>query len=317
MMAASASTILVTGAGGFAGRHLVAGLRRQLPEASVIATSRTGGPDLEPLDVTDAAAVAALVNERRPDACFHLAAVASVGQSYDDPRLVWATNLFGTLNIAEAMLKAGGRLIFASSAEVYGLSFRGGEPIDEAACLQPTNPYATSKAAADLALGEMAMRGLDVVRFRLFNHTGVGQSGHYVVPAFARQVARIEAGLQEPVIATGALDRWRDFLDVGDVVDAYLAALVAPALPPGVVINICSGVPRRIGDIVSRFLEISGIRACVVEHPPMSRPYDLRLSAGSPERARELLAFYPRTPWDDTLRGLLTHWRKRLANDPN
>ena len=127
--------------------------------------------------------------------------------------------------VAEASPAA--RFVHVSSAEIYGLSFQAGVPLTEEALPRPANPYAASKAAADIAIGEMALRGLKAVRMRPFNQTGPGQSDGFVVGAFAHQVARIAAGKQEPVIRTGALDRWRDFLDVRDVCEGYALALAA------------------------------------------------------------------------------------------
>ena len=150
--------------------------------------------------------------------------------SFADPMASWRANLFGTLALGEAVLREapGCRFVLASSAEVYGLSFRAPMPLDEQAPMRPANPYAASKAACDLAIGEMALRGLDAVRLRAFNHTGPGQSEGFVVAAFARQIARVEQGLQAPELRVGALDRWRDFLDVRDVCAAYAAALRGP-----------------------------------------------------------------------------------------
>ena len=108
----------------------------------------------------------------------------------------------------------GCRIVFSSSSEVYGASFKAGVPLDELAALQPANPYASSKAAADLMLGQMALQGLKVARLRPFNHTGPGQTEHFAIPSFAAQIARIERGLQEPVMRVGSLDSMRDFLDV-------------------------------------------------------------------------------------------------------
>ena len=110
-------------------------------------------------------------------------------------------------------------LLNAGSGLVYGESAKPGLPLDESALLAPIDEYAVTKAAADLALGALARRGLKCIRFRPFNHTGAGQAGAFVIPAFAMQIAQIEAGLAEPVIHVGNLDAERDFLDVRDVVE--------------------------------------------------------------------------------------------------
>jgi GDP-4-dehydro-6-deoxy-D-mannose reductase len=309
-------TVLVTGAGGFVGLHLLPALSERFPQAAVIGTNRSGRDNLLALDVTDVGNLRRFVAEFRPDACIHLAAVASVERAFCAPRAALEVNLVGTLNLAEALLELAPecRLVHASSGEIYGLSFREG-PVDEDTALAPANPYAVSKAAADLALGEIALRGLKVVRLRLFNHTGPGQTEAYVLPRFAAQVARIEAGRQQPVIYTGALDRWRDFLDVRDVVAAYLAALAAP-VTGGLCVNICSGTSRRIGDALHTLLELARVNAEVVERVSEARSTDVRMSLGSPRRAEQALSWRPQVPWPETLQILLAYWRTNTGAEP-
>lgn len=306
-------TMVVTGSNGFVGGHLLKALGARFPSATIVGTSLTDGSGLMRLDVTDAEAVRALVGRLRPDACIHLAALASVNQSFQAPREVWDVNVCGTLNVAEALLDLTPhcRLVHASSGEIYGLSFRDDQPVDEDTLLLPANPYAVTKAAADLALGEMALRGLRVIRLRLFNHTGPGQTERYVVPRFAAQVARIAEGVQEPVIYTGSLDRWRDFLDVRDVVDAYVAAVRSPT--DGLCVNVCSGVARCVGDILGTLIEMAQIKAEVIEQVSKARRTDIRTAVGSPVRAATLLGWRPQTVWSETLRDLLDYWRRHAG----
>jgi GDP-4-dehydro-6-deoxy-D-mannose reductase len=164
------------------------------------------------------------------------------------------------------------------------------------------------------AVQEAKLHFLDywrVIRLRLFNHTGPGQTEQYVLPRFAAQVARIAGGLQAPIIHTGALDRWRDFLDVRDVVDAYLAAMRAPE--DGFCVNICSGIARRVGDILIELMEVAQVQAQVIERASQVRRTDVRSAVGSPQRAAMLLDWRPRIAWDETLRSLLTHWRQHAV----
>ena len=148
-------------------------------------------------------------------------------------------------------------MLFISSADAYGGASPSGASIHEAAPLAPSNLYAATKAAADLALGSMIGQGLRLVRLRPFNHTGPGQSANLVIPAFARQVARISAGRQAPLLEVGNLDPWRDFLDVRDVCAAYLACIERrDTLAPGSIINIGSGLARRIGDVLAELMEL-------------------------------------------------------------
>jgi GDP-4-dehydro-6-deoxy-D-mannose reductase len=312
--------ILITGASGFVGRNLLPLLRASFPRSILIGANRDGhvpGMDAHlSLDLQEQAGLDELVYAARPEAVLHMAAQASVTASFRDPVETWRTNLLGTVALAEAVLRAApsSSFLFVSSGEIYGLGFQAGGSLAEDAPFAPANPYAASKAAADLAIGEMAMRGLRALRLRPFTHTGPGQPPDYVVAAFARQIARIEAGLQEPVLRTGELDRWRDFLDVQDVCAAYVRALgMAGQLQAGLALNICSGQPRRIGDVLQALLSFAGIQAQVKQEPARLRPTDVRCVQGDPARARQTLGWTPAVPWDDTLRGVLADWRTRVA----
>ena len=315
--------ILLTGAGGFVGRHLLVALRAAFPAAVLIGARRRlaegpvpGADETVELNVDEGRGLADLVAEARPDAVLHLAAYADVGASFRNPLAVWRTNVLGTVALGEAVLQAAPDIPFlmASSGEVYGLAFQSGQAVTEDVPLAPANPYAASKAAADLAVGEMALRGLRAVRLRAFTHTGTGQADGFAVAAFAHQIARIESGQQPPVVRTGALDRWRDFLDVQDVCAAYVAALSkVETLPPGIAINICSGTPRRIGDILQTLLRLSGIDAAVEQDSARLRPTDVESVQGDPSRARRTLGWAPMVPWEETLASVLTDWRERVA----
>jgi GDP-4-dehydro-6-deoxy-D-mannose reductase len=315
--------LMVTGAAGFVGRHLLAQLRERFPAARLIAACRAedgvlpsldGADRVVSFDLLEPEACAAMIAETQPDGLVHLAAQASVATSFTDPLASWHANLMGTIALAEAVLRHAGhcRFVLASSAEIYGLSFRGAAPLDEEALLRPANPYAASKAACDLAVGEMALRGLDAVRLRAFNHTGPGQSASFVVASFARQVARIEAGQQAAAMQVGALDRWRDFLDVRDVCAAYVAALEAGSVL-GRVYNIASGTPRRVGDILDALIARSGVIPVVAVEPVRLRPTDVERVVGNAARAQRELGWAPTVPWDETLDVVLSDWRGRIA----
>jgi nucleoside-diphosphate-sugar epimerase len=300
-------SILVTGATGFVGQHLLPILRQAFPQVETIASG---------FDVTDAASVKTAIEQIRPDAVLHLAAIAAVGAARQNPDAAWQVNLFGTLNLARAILAVvpACTLLFASTADAYGGSFRSGLALDETAALAPLNTYSATKAAADLALGAMASEGLRAIRLRPFNHTGPGQTDDFVIPSFARQVARIQAGLQEPVIHVGALDPARDFLDVRDVCAAYAACIAhADALPPGLVMNIASGQSRRIGDVLQALLDLAGVQAEVRIDAGRLRPTDIGQAIGDAGLAGRLLGWAPRIPWNQTLREVLADWQQRIT----
>jgi nucleoside-diphosphate-sugar epimerase len=308
-MAAPPSRILLTGAAGFVGRHLTTALATAFPSAT-LATPDT--------DIRDPAAIGAAIRDAAPEICFHLAAISNVAAAARDADRTWQINLHGTLNVARAIQRHVPHctMLFVSSADAYGSSFRAGTPVNEDAPLAPMNVYGASKAAADLALGSMAVQGLRVVRLRAFNHVGAGQSADFAVAAFARQIARIAAGLQPPLMQVGNLDTWRDFLDVRDICRAYVACVARCAsLAPGTILNLASGQPRRIGDVLEELRGMAGVEIEVQVDPSRIREGDLRMACGDATRARDVLGWTPAVPWVATLRGVLDDWRARVLGE--
>jgi GDP-4-dehydro-6-deoxy-D-mannose reductase len=316
--------ILVTGGTGFVGQHLLRALdadRRPEDEIVVASHSPPGGRvpgrcSIRSLDVRSAEDVDRLVAETRPTHTIHLAAVASVPQAIEAPTAAWSVNVGGSINLAAALAAhaPGGTLVFVSTAEVYGRSFEEADILDEGASLQPANPYARSKAAAEAAVTDIAPAAMRVVIMRPFNHTGPGQDGRFVVPAFAAQIARIEAGLAAPVLRVGNLSAERDFLDVRDVVRAYSAVLGrADELPRRAVLNVASGVPRRIGAILDELRSLGRREFAVEIDPERLRPSDMPRSVGSRAAIEGLVGWRPEISWTETLRNVLEESRAKLA----
>ena len=306
-MATSPRRILVTGAHGFVGRHLRAALATAYPNTALLT---------DHINLRDGEAVAAAIRAGRPDVCVHLAAVTTLGAAQQDEDRAWDVNLHGTLRLARALLQYAPacQMLFVSSADAYGGGGPSGMPINEDASLAPKNLYAATKAAADLAVGAIAEQGLRVVRLRPFNHTGPGQSADLVIPAFARQIARIAAGLQRPMLEVGNLDTWRDFLDVQDVCAAYVGCIDRrEALVAGTILNIGSGELRRIGDVLTEMLTLAGVAAEPRPHPSRTRSGDVARACANAARARALLGWIPTVPWSQTLSDVLADWRIRVA----
>jgi GDP-4-dehydro-6-deoxy-D-mannose reductase len=311
--------VLITGAGGFVGRHLIVALAA-LPDAPQIVAG-TYGEDAPvflnaravSLDVTDAERTLAVIQAEQPTHVMHLAGISVISQANRDVRKTWEVNAQGTLNVALA-IKAGApacRLIFCSSAQVYGGSFRSGKPLAEDAPLDPENFYAASKAAADILVGQMAKAGLRAVRLRPFNHTGPGQPPTLAVASFASQIAAIERGEQKPVMKVGNLSMRREFLDVRDVVDAYLLTIQRfDSLPNGAVFNITSGEAIAVDAILKMLLAMSSKEIEVAPDPELMRPNDTPIMVGNAEAARRALAWMPRHRVADTLKSVLDHYRK-------
>ncbi len=306
-MEAGLQRIMITGASGFVGRHLVRALAAAFPQARLIT---------EHFDVTDPDAAVRAMRENIPDACIHLAGVAAPARARQHPDEAWRTNLHGSLVIARAIMAEAPRclLAFVSSGDAYGASFRTGRALDEAAPLAPLSTYAATKAAADLALGALSAEGLRAVRLRPFNHIGPGQSADFAVAAFARQVIRIDTGRQPPVLRLGMLDPQRDFLDVRDICTAYIRCLERrEELGQGTILNLASGTPRRMGDVLATLLSLAGVHAEVEVDPALVRRTEIPFTMGDARRARALLGWRPTIAWEQTLSDILEDWRARIA----
>jgi GDP-4-dehydro-6-deoxy-D-mannose reductase len=313
--------ILVTGAGGFVGRHLLTALTHAFPGTILLGTSQDGGADIS-LDITDIEAVTTAFRTYQPDFCIHLAAIAAISVAKRDPELTWRVNFFGALNIGRAIIAASPscKLLFVSSSEVYGASFKPGIPLNESAPLAPMNIYAASKAAAEMGLCALAADGLRLVRLRPFNHTGPGQSEAFVVPAFAGQIARIEAVLAPPEMVVGTLETERDFLDVRDVCRAYIACIEEfETLENNLVINIASGQPIKVQHVLDLLLARSKSIIAVRRDPMRLRKAEIMRAAGIADIAHQSLKWRPLIPLDETLAWILQHIRDQTAaliNDP-
>ncbi|HET7715280.1 MAG TPA: NAD-dependent epimerase/dehydratase family protein [Bauldia sp.] len=313
--------ILITGASGFVGVHAIRELERSMPEATLLRIDSNRHPSNHDdgqslaLDITRRADVYAAIADLRPTVVLHLAAIAAPPEAEADPVRAWEVNVFGTMHLAGAILKhvPEAHLLFVGSSEAYGASFNLVDgPLSEEAQLRPLTSYATTKAAAELVVGQFVHSGLRAVTFRPFNHTGPGQSPSYVVPAFARQVARVERGLQEPVIEVGAIDAERDFLDVRDVARAYAeAAMNLEALEPGTVLNLASGQPWRIRAILERLIALGGVKVDIRVDPARVRQNKVPRTWGNNGLARAALGWSPSIPFDQTLLDVLNDWRIR------
>lgn len=310
--------ILVTGASGFVGTWLMRALREFPVDAGLelVSAGRGAGCDVD-LDVVDKTAVTTALRDFRPTAVVHLAAIAAPQEARKDPSQAWNVNFHGTVNLASAVQHEvpDCRFIFAGSSEAYGQSFAEAEgaAMAEDRALKPMTVYGATKAAADIAVGQMYFDGLRSIRFRPFNHTGPGQTEAYVIPAFASQIARIEAGLAPPVIEVGNLEAYRDFLDVRDVVQAYaLAALGKGRDAEGKVFNLASGKAVQIRMILDILVRLSGRDIKVVVAPERVRPVDIPTARGDASAAMYSLGWAPQFELEDTINAVLSDWKDRV-----
>ncbi len=293
---------LVTGAGGFVGPYLVDALR-QGANAEACEVELGGVPELR-----------AALDAFRPTVVFHLAAQTFVPDALRAPINTYEVNVMGTARLAEAVRTYAGeprpRIVFASSAEVYGARDSSEYPLRETLDLRPRNPYGASKAAAEaILMGEARSFETDVVIARGFNHIGPGQKEHFVVASLAAQLARIAAG-GPPQLFVGNLDTARDFLDVRDVVAAYVE--LARHGERGEVYNVCSGSAVTIRDVLRELIAIARVAVEVREDPARVRSTDIPISVGSAEKLRAHTGWAPQTPLPRSLRDVYTA-AQRLA----
>ena len=313
---------VITGAGGFVGGHLCAYLLAHTDwelTGTVYPHPVETQPQeprlrLEHADLRDPEIVQALVSEVHPDYIFHLAAQSFVPVSFADPWDTLQNNIRAQLNLLEAVRRSGRevRVLVIGSNEEYGAPQPGELPQTEESPLRPNNPYAVSKVAQDfMGLQYYLAYGLPVVRVRPFNHTGPGQAPRFVVPAFASQIARIEAGLQEPVMKVGNLEAARDFTDVRDIVRAYY--LAASQGEPGEVYNLASGRPQSVREVLETLLSYSQAAIRVERDPERYRPVDVPVAYGAASKFRRLTGWKPEIPFAQTLQDVLAYWRERTG----
>ncbi len=314
-----AKRALVTGAGGFVGKHLLTYLLAETDwhiygnAHAASLHNNDGRVRWVASDLTNKSETARMVDEVRPDVVFHLAAQSNVQQAFKDPEKTFTTNVIGQLNLLDALRECvpQTRILVVCSSEEYGLVRPEDIPIDEDTSFRPNNPYAVSKIAQDaMATQYFLSYGQQTIRVRPFNHIGPGQTEHFVTAAFANQIARIEAGLQEPVISVGNLDAERDFTDVRDTVRAYHLAITHGE--PGEVYNIGSRLGYKMQWILDRLVSMSKIAVEVRRDPARMRPSDIPQLICNPAKFYSLTGWQPRIPIEQTLADILDYWRDKV-----
>jgi len=303
--------VLITGAAGFAGGHLAELLAstpslvcwsREAPASGLVQSARW-----DQIDLLDRGQVRGAVSALRPARIYHLAGVPHVGGSWDATTPTLAGNVLATHYLFDALRRASvrARVLVTASATVYAPS---DQPIGEDGAIAPGSPYALSKLAQEMrTLRAPAEDGLEVIVVRAFNHTGPRQTPAFAAPSFARQIARIERGEQEPVIRTGNLASRRDLSDVRDVVRAYTALMEHGA--SGGVYNVASGVGRPIGDILHALVARARVKVTVETDSALLRPTDTAALVGDCSRLQRDTGWSPQIPFETMLDDLLEYWR--------
>jgi len=316
--------VLVTGVTGFVGSHFaeyalgrgaeVVGSFRWRSNTENIEHLRTR-LELVDCDLRDMSSAQYLIEAARPDWVIHLAAQSFVGSSWQAPAETFVTNTLPQVNLLEAVRTrcAGARFLVIGSSEEYGFVTEDELPITELNPLRPLSPYAVSKVAQDL-MGYQYFKsyGMHIVRSRAFNHEGPRRGDVFVTSSFARQIAEIERGLREPVIAVGSLKNRRDYTDVRDIVRGYW--LLLERGEPGEVFNLCSGRAWVIQEILDFLLGEARVPGITVrEEPARMRPSDVPVLRGDATKARQTVGWEPEIPFEQTLRDILEYWRQRVA----
>lgn len=316
-------TAFITGIAGFAGSYLAEELLAAGfgVAGSIYKNESTGNigaikNDLRlfGLDILDANRCRKLLAGLKPDYIFHLAALASVGRSFETERLTYRVNFEGTLNMLQAakMQKNLKALLVVGSADAYGMFRPRNKLLTEEQPFNPISPYGISKAAAEQVCRHYYYQyGLPVVIARSYNHCGPRQIDSFVVPSFARQIASIEAGRQKPVVKVGDLSARRDLTDVRDIVRGYrLAALKGQ---PGQVYQLCSGKAVSIARVLELLVAQSHKKIEIRVDPRRLRKADIPVLRGNNSKAVRRLGFKIRYSLKDTLCTTLDYWRDKLG----
>lgn len=317
-----AKKALITGIAGFVGSHLAELLLNRGFEVYGLCRPRTKRDHieliinklhLEDADLLDTHSLYTTLSRIKPDYIFHLAAQSFVPTSWVSPSVTLEVNIVGSANLFEAVRQAGidSVIQIACSSEEYGLVYEHELPITEDNPLRPLSPYAVSKVAMDyLGFQYFQSYRVRIMRTRGFNHTGPRRGETFAESNFARQIALIEKGKQEPIIKVGNLEAKRDYTDVRDMVRAYL--LSVEKCDPGDVYNIAVGRAIRIKDLLDLLLSFSKAKVTVKQDPSRMRPSDVPVLIGDNSKFVKKTGWKPEIPFEKTMEDLLNYWRERV-----
>lgn len=306
----------MTGCAGFVAPYVVDQLALVFPDARIVrAVRRPPAPeDGFALDLAEDAATDAMIRTVQPEIVVHLAARSAPRGAAETPSSAWRSNRDAAYRLARAVARHAPRatVLFASSAEVYGRSLLNG-PAGEATPTRPVGPYACSKRAAETTLAMHLSETNRLIIARPFNHTGPGQRETFVVPAFAAQLARIEAGLADPLIRVGNLTPARDFLDVRDVAECYARCVErAAALPRHAVVNVARGRTVTIRHVLDTLIGLSGLHVTIEQDPARTRAAEVPVATAETRILERIMAWPPARPLEETLAAVLQDKRDAL-----
>ena len=309
---------LIIGAAGFVGSYLIDHIQKHCVWSIVVTkmpqeTMACPGVDICDLDILAPEAIEWLLEEKRPDYIFHLAAQSSVAVSWKNPGLTVDVNVKGSLNVLDAVRKLDykPRVLLIGSGEEYGHVRENEVPVQEDNVLRPGNIYAATKACQNMIGAIYAQAyGMDVMMVRAFNHVGPNQSPIFVVADFCKQTAEIEAGLKEPVIKVGNLSARRDFSDVRDVVRAYVELMEKGKA--GETYNVGSGNAVEIRKILDMILSRSKKEIRVEVEPSRMRPVDVPVIEADISKLKACTGWEQKITLEETIQDTLEYWRQKL-----
>lgn len=306
---------LVIGAAGFVGKYLVEHLLEQGDEVFA-GTMKEPVPLLPsttfPVDITDPVSTSELIQRARPDVVYHLAGISFVPEAEANFDKALLVNVGGTANVLRQahLFSKQTRVLFVSSAEVYGQVQQSDLPIRESTPLRPANNYSLSKRMAELVAERYERQGaLKCTVVRPFNHIGPGQDSRFVASSFAQQLARIALGKAPAVLRVGNLEARRDFSDVRDIVRAY--RLLAQG--DGGIFNLGSGVPRSIQSLLDTLISVSGLSVRVEQDPARMRGPEVPELFCSNDKAEAAVGWKPAIPFERSLQDIYRYWHEREA----
>lgn len=304
------SKVLVTGANGFVGSHLVNELR-----GSNISVMRVCGPGKKTNEFPDSLSLDLTKPGEANRICFddvsgvvHLAGLAAVGPSFDNPMRYVDVNVGIQVALYEAALKQGAkpRFLIVSSGTLYDP--RAQLPLTEKSLVLPSSPYAVSKLGQEQMARYYNQRGIESMIVRPFNHVGPGQEAGFIVPDLAQQIVDHERGKSSDIMV-GNLDAQRDYTDVRDIVRAYRLLLEKGV--PGEIYNVCSGKALSGHDVLNGLLKAAGSNATPKRDPERIRPSDNPLVYGSHDKLTTATGWQPKIPIETTLADVIADWRAR------
>lgn len=318
--------ILITGASGFVGIHLIEYLlslggyeiEASVMEDSPMLKTLIGGARIHLLNLLEASTTRDLLIQIKPDYVVHLAALSSAGASFDKPVETINNNVVAQINLLEAMrtLDSQPTCLIIGSAEEYGIVDERVEKVAETQELKPISPYAVSKIAQDyLAYQYHLTYKLPIIRVRPFNHVGERQPPIFVLPAFAKQIAEVEAGIRDSVLVAGDLQVIRDFTDVKDMVKAYELALRKCNV--GEVYNIGTGRPVLIQDLLDLLIRQANVPIRVTKDESRFRPADVKRLVCDGQKFEAITGWKPEINLEETVVRVLAYWREQVNNKFN